>query len=422
MLKPFLGLLALAGVAAAQVCPATPVSCTDASIVNPVYVLSGDTQVPVLHRVGKLLRAQPSPTTIVYIPNGSCTNLTNLYTNKFTAGTGGGPYYIPADPTFDVTQKTACPCTLATAIVPDVANSIVFPDAKSCPTTPVRPGTIGQFQGPVQAMVFAVPYDAITHAGSSQQAITAEEAYLVLGIGPTDAAVPPWSDPAFIFGRPASKGTQVSIGENIGVPAAKWRLLADAQHTIDQSSDLAAALAALANDPSAEKALGILGAEIYDKAANRSKMHALAFRAYQQKRAYWPDRTSTSFEKQNVRDGHYALWSYVQYLAPVDGSGVPTKPGVKLLIAAMLGEATGLVAAASLPADSLDGVVKSGLVPNCAMKVQRSSEGGPLSKYDDPAPCGCYYDATVAAPGCTACDIATPCASGVCRRGFCEVR
>ncbi len=416
-------LLFSSSLAAAEVCPSTPVTCTDASLVNPVYILSGDTQVPVIHSVGKLLRAQASPTTLVYIPNGSCTNLTNLYTNKFTAGAGGGPYYIPADPAFDVTVKTACPCTLATPITPDVANSIVFPDAKSCPTTPVRPSGIGQFQGPVQGMVFVVPYDTVTHAGSSQLAITAEEAYLVMGLGPTDAMVPPWNQPAYLFGRPASKGTQVSIGENIGVPAAKWKLLADAQHTIDQSSDLASAIAALANDPNAEQALGILGTEVYDKAANRKKMHSLAFRAYQQLRAYWPDSTASAFDKRNVRDGHYALWSYVQYLAPVDVGGVASKPGVKLLIDAMLGNATGLTATTTQSADPIDGVMQSGLVPNCAMGVQRSVEGGPLSRYDDAAPCACYFEKMLtASTACAACGTGNPCASGMCRRGLCEVR
>lgn len=409
--------------ARAQSCPATPPMCDDtATIPNPVFVVSADTQVPVLHKLGKRLRADAKPTTIVYIPNGSCTNLANLYASpaKFTAGTGGGPYYIPADASFDVAAKTACPCTLPTAgVIPDLALTIVVPDTKSCPTAPAKPANITIHKGPVQAMVFVVPYDTATSVGSSQKAITAEEAYLVFGLGPTAAMVSPWSDPAYLYGRPASKGTQVSIGENIGVAAAKWKLLADAEHQIDQSSALATQIAALATDPNAEKALGILGTEIYDKAANRSKMHALAFRAFKQLRAYWPDKTPTSFDKQNVRDGHYTLWSHVHYLVPVGGDGKAVKPAAQLIVDALLGAPI----AVNPAFDPIDDVVSSGLVPICAMKVQRSAEGGDLSLYDDPQPCGCYFDKTVAgSTTCTACSDASPCATGTCRHGYCEAK
>lgn len=402
----------------AQTCPTTPPMCDDtATIPNPVFVLAADTQVPVLHKLGKRLRADANPTTIVYIPNGSCTNIANLYATpaKFTPGMGGGPYYVPSDPAFDVAAKTACPCTAPTAgLLPDMAITIVVPDAKSCPTAPAKPDGITIHKGPVQAMVFVVPYDTATSAGSSQVAITAEEAYLVLGLGPTSAMVAPWSDPAYIYGRPASKGTQISIGENIGVSAAKWKLIADMDHQIDQSSALATTIAGLATDPNAEKTLGILGTEIYDKTANRAKMHALAFRAFKQKRAYWPDKTKTSFDKQNVRDGHYTLWSHVHYLAPTT-----PKPAAKLIMDAMLGAPI----TTSPPFDAIEDVVSSGLVPICAMKVQRSTEGGDLSSYDDPQPCGCYFDKSVSgATSCTACSTANPCATGMCRHGYCEAK
>ena len=409
--------------AEAQTCPTTPPSCDDATTIpNPVYVLSGDTQVPSLHKLGKRLRADANPITIVYVPNGSCTNIANLYASpsKFTTGMAGGPFYIPPDAAFDVTSKTACACTLpGGGLQADLAISIVVPDGKSCPTAPSKPANISIFKGPVQAMTFVVPYDTATSIGSSQKAITAEEAYLVLGLGPTTAMVSPWNDPAFLYGRPASKGTQISIGENIGVPAAKWKLTPDAAHQIDQSSALAAQIASLATDPSAEKALGILGTEIYDKAANRAKMHALAFRAFKQLHAYWPDKTSTTFDKQNVRNGHYTLWSYVQYLSPVGGDGKAVKTAAQTIIDAFIG--------APIPVnpafDALDDVVSSGLIPVCAMSVQRNSEGSELLSYDDPQPCGCYYDfKATGATSCAMCSNTSPCATGVCRHGYCEAK
>lgn len=428
-LAPALGLLILHVAALvserahAQPCPAVPPSCDDASILpNPVYILSADTQVPVLHKLGKRLRGDANPITLVYVPNGSCTNLASLSSQppKLAVGAGGGPYYIPADATFDPATKTACACTLpATELQPDLAITIVVPDGKSCPSIPSTPTSIAITRGPVQAMTFVVPFDTATSVGSSQRAITAEEAYLVFGLGPTKAMVTPWLDPTYLYGRPASKGTQISIGENILVPAAKWKLLADPEHQIDQSSALAAQLASLATDPNAEKALGILGTEIYDKAANRAKLHALAFRAFGQRRAYWPDRTSTTFDKQNVRDGHYPLWSYVHYLAPSDGNGKALKAAAQTLIDALVGRSP-LFNPAFEP---LDDVIASGLVPLCAMKVQRSTEGGELSSYVDPVPCGCYFEAKVStATTCTACSASSPCMTGICRRGYCEER
>jgi hypothetical protein len=261
-------------------------------------------------------------------------------------------------------------------------------------------------------MTFVVPYDSAASTGSSQKAITAEEAYLLYGFGPQSAMVPPWDDPNQLYGRPATKGTQISIGANIRVPAGKWKLLADPNHQIDQSATMASTIAALTTDPNAEKVLGILGTEIYDKAANRAKMRALAFRAFGQQHAYWPDKTATSFDKQNVRDGHYVLWSYVQYVAPS-----PAKTGAQLIIDALVGNTVTFTP----PSDPLDVVIASGLVPLCAMKVQRSSEGGDLSLYDSPAPCSCYFQfKATGATTCTSCT--TSCASGMCRHGYCEAK
>jgi hypothetical protein len=414
--------------ALAQTCPSPAPMCNDTSAIpNPVYINSGDTQVPVLHKLGKKLRFQTdsggtaTPTTIVYIPNGSCPNIANQYTPKFAPGSAGGPFFIPNDPNFDVTSKTACACVNPAAPntpKPDMGITIVVPDNVSCPANPASPPpTVTITKGPIQGMTFVVPYDSTTSSGSSQRAITAEEAYLVMGLGAENAQVSPWSDSHFIFGRPASKGTQISIGANILVPAARWRLLA--ANAIDQSTDLASAVAALTADPNAEKALGILGTEIYDK--NRGKIHALAFRAFNQLHAYWPDSKLSTFDKQNIRDGHYLLWSYVQYLATT-----PTKPSVQQIIDALTGAITSISYndGTAKTADPIDDVIASGLVPQCAMKVQRpGGEGSDLKLYTAPQSCSCYFDfKATGATSCATCDNNTPCASGTCRRGYCEAQ
>ena len=60
--------------------------------------------------------------------------------------------------------------------------------------------------------------------------------------------------------------------------------------------------------------------------------------------------------------------------------------------------------------------------PVCAMGVQRSFEGGPLSLYTPPASCTCKYDSLVDTTSCATCSPTVACASGVCRSGYCEVQ
>ena len=75
-------------------------------------------------------------------------------------------------------------------------------------------------------------------------------------------------------------------------------------------------------------------------------------------------------------------------------------------------------------AQGLQAVLTSGLVPKCAMKVTRAGDGADLALYNDPAPCGCYFEKNVigGATTCTVCENDTPCGAGKCRQGFCEAR
>jgi hypothetical protein len=381
---------------------------------NPVYILAADTQVNVLKAMGAQLATQAHPITVVYTPNGSCNNIGFLYNNVFTSNAaGGGTFYVKSD-------GTAANCD-PTGITPDMAISIVFPDNTDCPTAPAKPANIGITQGPVQAFVFAVPGGVSAATGSTQRTITAEEAYLVFGIGAMQAMVAPWLDPQYLYGRTATKGTQVSIGANIGVAAAKWKLIQDPQHTIDQSTAVATSIANQTTSGNAEKTLGILGVEIYDSGTNRSQLHALSYRHYGQYHSYWPDSAPTSFDKRNVRDGHYPLWSYVQYLAPqssTPGAGA-AKPEAQTLIDLFSGK----VPSGITGIDPLVTMVNNYLVPACAMKVSRSSEGGPLSPATPADSCSCFFEKTVpmGTTSCATCDGNTMCPNGTsCHHGYCE--
>jgi hypothetical protein len=115
------------------------------------------------------------------------------------------------------------------------------------------------------------------------------------------------------------------------------------------------------------------------------------------------------------------MWSYVQYIAPT-----PAKAAAQQIIDALSGKLTSISYndGAHETADPIDDVIASGLVPQCAMKVQRvGGEGSDLSLFSADEPCGCYFDfKATGATTCTTCSTSTPCATGMCRRGYCEAK
>lgn len=370
-------------------------ACDDAlSLPNPVYLSIGDTQVNLMKELGARLR-ETEQITLVFRATGSCTNLDAIYGDlKMT----GSLQYIPAG--YDPTKTPTPPvCTAAAPGVPvDIANSIVF--LESCPSP--KPAAVDDTLGPVQSFVFVAPRT------SSQLAITAEEAYFAFGFGMAGRVVP-WSDPQRLLIRPVTKGTLLSMAASIRVPAGRWQGV-----PINLSQDLASQLAA---SPDPEKSLGILGSEVYD--GYRATLKALAFRAFQQGRAYWPDSTENRFDKQNVRDGHYHLWSYTHWLQRKDGMGQPRKALAQRVIDLLVGNAV------TPPAkfEPLASSIQVGLVPRCAMRVQRSQEGGDFSPYQPEQPCGCFYEASVSGKTrCASCTSSATCGGGVCRHGYCEER
>ncbi|NUO54254.1 MAG: hypothetical protein HOV80_35870 [Polyangiaceae bacterium] len=382
--------------------PVTAQAAPCADLPNPVYLQVGDTQEPLMKRLGQKLRENtPNPITIIYKTSGSCTNIDAIYNGTLLTT---NPSYVPSMaemPTWDPSQPSPT-CDIDPAGVDlDVTNSNVFIDA--CTATPMPMG-IAAFTGPVQPYLFVVP------EASTQTAITAEEAYFVFGFGAA-GQVEPWNDEAFMFIRTTTKSTLISMAANIGVPPNKMKGM-----PFDSSSQV---LNAVSTSVSPEKTIGLLGAEIYDQ--NRATVNALAFRTYGQSTAYYADSTKDSFDKRNVRDGHYSIWSPTVYLTHVDNQGNPVNANAGYVIDLILGNDV-------MPEPNFDAldVVVSGvkLVPNCAMSVQRASEGGPLSGYCPPEPCGCYFDSKLGTPAdsCVPCTNNDACNGGVCRHGFCESR
>jgi hypothetical protein len=378
--------------------PALAVDCS--TLPNPLWLQIGDTQEPLIKFLGKALRnSTVYPMTIVYITSGSCTNIDAIYKKTPISTT---PKYIPDDtqvPSWD--PNTAAPtCTNASGHQIDVANSALF--VSTCnPAAP--PDDVKLYPGPVQAYTLVVP------SGSSQNAITAEEAYFVFGYGHA-GQITPWDDESQMFGRTTTKSTLLTWANTIKVlPATKWK----GQH-YDTSDQVRSAVI---GSPTPEKAIGILGAEVYD--ANRTSMKVLAFQWFGQNHAYFPDSSDQAFDKRNVRDGHYVVWSPTVWMTHVDAiAKTPADPRAKYLINLILG----IPQTPAFDSNPLDIVIARGLVPDCAMQVTRSVEAGELSLYQPAEPCGCYYDSKVATTSCQACTNDNGCGGGKCRYGYCEAR
>jgi len=373
------------------------------TLTNPVYVAGSSAVKPFLGKLaGELVGlAGTEQITIVYISKGSCDGV-NAMATATTLVTGTASIWNAAG------MEQSGGCTLpTTGTIIDIGVSDVF--APSCGVNTLATG-VKDFLGPVQSMTFAVAKK------STQASISAEAAYLTFGLGADGAT--PWNDPTKYFVRTATSGTQQMLATAIKVPAAKW-----AAPTAGQLGSSGAVRDALnmvqstGSQTDADLAIGILATDVID--ANRASLRALPYQHFGQTCGYLPDSTAASADKQNTRDGHYMVWGPLHMLARTT-AGVPTNPNAKKVIDYLTG--------AVVPAfDLIQVEAKAGVVPDCAMRVSRDSEIGPLSSYMPPHSCECKFvkEATAVAPAeCTACLTSTDCPSSrpACNYGFCEVR
>jgi hypothetical protein len=70
----------------------------------------------------------------------------------------------------------------------------------------------------------------------------------------------------------------------------------------------------------------------------------------------------------------------------------------------------------------IDIYAQSGLVPECAMHVSRSKDGGNIVPYHPAAPCSCLFDQKAGlTPQCAPCKLQADCKGGeTCSLGYCE--
>jgi len=392
-LLPTASAFALLGAAVVIALPSQAHAADCKSLPNAVIVAGSSAVKPLVAAVAANLASLATPITVVYKSEGSCVGV-QAVTGTDPTESGTGITWTAAG----VEQAGFCNFALANDFA-DVGLSDVY--ATSCGIT--VPDGVKDFIGPIQTMTFVVPTD------SSQTSISAEAAYLVMGLG-TSGAVSPWTDQTQVQIRSASSGTQQMISAAIGVPAAKWLGVSNSS-----GGAVVTNLASAATAGNSEKAIGILSTDVADK--NRTALKILAYQHYDQTCGYWPDSTATSYDKQSVRNGHYMIWGPLHMLAKVT-NGAPANANVKSFLDLLSGSPTN---------DIIDLEATSGVVPQCAMRVTRTSEVGPLASYMPEKSCECRFvaKATGAAPAsCKSCSANSDCPSSApaCNYGYCEVK
>lgn len=383
---------ALATISMLLATDACAADCT--SLPSPVYVTGSTAAQPLLIELSKYLVTQSSPITIVYLGQGSCTGVDAILNGTPITGSGSSGLS-----TWDATGALHS-CDLAKPVVADIGISDVF--ATTCFTLPGGlTGNVGDFLGPVQSMTFVVP------AGSPEMSISAEAAYYVFGFGAA-SGVSPWTNESVMFRRDLNSGTQRMIAAAIGVPPDKWKGGANSS-----SGDL---LQKLTMASPREQAIGILAADVAED--NRTVLKVLAYQHAKQSCGYYPNHDATSNEKLNVRDGHYAIWGPLHLLTRLDSKGYPLSPAAADVIGYLTGSKT-----ASGQLDLIFFEAQRHVVPQCAMRVSRTQELGPMSPFAPAGACGCYYEKVAnGATTCTPCQRAADCPANapVCSHGYCE--
>jgi hypothetical protein len=409
---------ALAGIASLAIASRADAADCSTLTTNPIVTIVGAAN-------SKALWAALAPhitgVSIVFQGGKSCIGITEV--------DGGTTDPLPA--VYMDGSSTGVTCT--NPGVAELADSDVWP--ATCGETL---GTgLAEFHGPVQTMLFVVPYN------SSESSISSDAAYTVYGWGGQQYPVGAWTNLSQIYSRPVTAGTIVLMGSGIGLPASKWLAQAGDAGVVQQIATPQAMVTAIQNagsgaTPSA--AIGILANDLADSyrgalgtndaGTPTGGLKALAFQAANQSCGYLPDSDATHYDKINVRQGRYDLWGPIHLVTAVDSSGNPVNANVATVVNTItMNGLTGAAAQTVIQADA-----KAHVIPQCAMEVSRSSEvtpvqGGGMASYQPPTSCGCYYESLVNggtpySKHCTPCPNGNECtgAYAKCNYGYCEAQ
>lgn len=378
---------------------------------NVIYVTGSSAVKPFLGTIAAQLASQKI--FIVYTSVGSCVGV-DAMVNGTPLRTGAAP--LPASAAYWDPSEKACDLPVE-GVGADLGISDVF--AASCPDfelVNLESLKIRDAHGPIQTMTFAVP------ANSRYREISQQAAYLVFGFGKDGNVLDPagdraiWADETKILQRSATSGTQAMLAAAIGVPPAQWK-----GKTHKTSDDVATALrAAVASQEDADASIGILSADTIDSKNLRAELRMLAYQDSHQSCAFSPDSTAKSNDKRNVRDGHYPIWGPLHLLYKINAAGEPLNSGIRAQLLDIVGYLSG---SKPLPNNLslIDVYAKSGLVPECAMRVTRTADGGPITPARPASPCSCLFDEALGGKKCASCKVQGDCSAGqTCSRGYCE--
>lgn len=393
--------------------------CVDPVLRPNVVYVTGSTNLPsFLSAVAPVLATNNPPYTIVWQATNSCTGVDSQFnvdpakhvikdapgkqTFYYDATGNAVPCWLGDSVSNPITLGVPLPYAQATV---DVGESDIF--SSTCATKlkympdPNVNGGIGEYLGPIQAMTFLVPQ------GGSQQAISAEGAHMVYGLGGVgDAGTIPWNDPTYMFNRSDSTGTNQILSLAINVTPSQW------WGTPKSSASVMAAQLQSVPVGAIDKTIGTLSADLADQ--NRGNLRELAFQSFGQKCAFWPDSTKFTKDKKNVRDGHYPQWGPLHFYTTLSGGAPSAAAGAFVLRFGAPKLDQGLVKAIAL----------SGNIPACAMGVKRDVEMGALRKEAPAYSCDCFYDFIVnGSNSCSSCNSSTDCkdpTKPTCNYGYCE--
>lgn len=374
---------------------------------NRVIVTGSNAILPIVRYVSAELSAADPPVTVLYQENGSCIGAQTIFKGLNVAGEFN--YWTRDMNQAFVDHNCQLPAQPADIGVSDVFGATCGFDESAMVAVDA--------QGPIQAMIFVAP------KASKERAISAEAARLVYGYGGMyeDKSLKftsdPWTKSAFIQRRRPTSGTQHLIGAFIGVPSARFETGVE---NANPDAMIASVQKAGMTDPDAT--IGLLDVVNGDPNEVRVAVRALAFQAAGQNCAFLPDSTPLRTDKRNVRDGHYVMWGPLHiYKRPTTQQAVTNV--VDYLSIKSAPDSTGKDVTQSL-SELISTTAAAFLVPSCAMRVQRSTEGGLAFPYIPERSCGCYFDQlTSNESSCATCKTDDDCKSPdapKCNYGFCE--
>ncbi len=145
-----------------------------------------------------------------------------------------------------------------------------------------------------------------------------------------------WGTPAKIFTRSTGSTAAIIAALGLGLPVAN---LSGTGTQESSSSNMVTAVGGVSPTAGAD-GIGFVSGEYADGNTSLSTadggagptIKVLAYQHYGQGCGWLPSSTPNTYDKINVRNGLYALWAPVHFIAAVDGTGTPTDASAKSFI------------------------------------------------------------------------------------------